>query len=211
MRARGLLTVRPLTAYAAVLTDLDGTLIDSSGPVRRAWTGFAQRHGLQAEAVIQAAQGRPARETAAQLAPGAPDEPDRLEQAETSDTEGVVALPGAAELLAAGLPLAIVTSCSQRLATTRLAATGLPVPGVLVTADDITRGKPDPEAYLTAARRLQAEPTACVVLEDAPAGIAAGRAAGMTVIAFTTTHRAAELRAAGADVILADPGELALR
>ena len=204
------MTVRPLSEYAAVLADLDGTLIDSGGPVRRAWGGFAARHGLDVDTVLHAAQGRPARETALEFAPGAGDEPRRLELAELSDTDGVAALPGAAALLAAPLPLAIVTSCTRRLAAVRLAAAGLPVPDTLVTADDVARGKPDPEGYLTGARRWGAEPAASVVLEDAPAGVAAGKAAGMTVIAFTTTYPADALRAAGADAVLAGPDALEL-
>jgi sugar-phosphatase len=122
----------------------------------------------------------------------------------------VVALPGAAQLLASKLPLAIVTSCARELARVRLAAAGLPAPAVVITADDITRGKPDPQPYLAAAHRLGVEPSACVVLEDAPAGIEAGKAAGMAVIAFTTSYPAADLRDAGADVILAGPAELTL-
>jgi sugar-phosphatase len=161
--------------------------------------------------VVAAAQGRPSHETAHELAPDAPGEPELILQSETADTDGVVALPGAAALLRAGLPLAIVTSCARELATVRLAAAGLPDPAVLITADDITRGKPDPEPFLTAARRLGATPGACVVLEDALAGVAAGKAAGMTVIAFTTSHTADELTAAGADVVLAGPGELTIR
>jgi sugar-phosphatase len=179
--------------------------------VRRAWTAFARRHGLDAATVVAAAQGRPSHEAAHELAPDAPGEPALILQAETADTDGVVALPGAAELLAAGLPLAIVTSCARELAELRLAAAGLPEPAVLVTADDVSRGKPDPEPYLTAARLLGAAPAACVVLEDALAGVVAGRAAGMAVIAFTTGHTADELASAGADVILADPGELTIR
>jgi sugar-phosphatase len=193
-------TPRPLADYGAVLVDLDGTLVNSDGAVRRAWTGFSQRHGLDVETVLHAAQGRPARETARELAPGAPDEPRLLEEAETSDTVGVVALPGAAALLAAPLTLALVTSCTRRLATARLAAAGLPQPVTSVTSDDVARGKPDPESYLTAARGLNVDPTACVVLEDAPAGIAAGKAAGMTVIALRTTHPENELNEADAIV-----------
>jgi sugar-phosphatase len=201
-------TPRPLADYGAVLVDLDGTLVNSDGAVRRAWTAFAHRHGLDVEKVLHAAQGRPARETARELAPDAPDEPRLLEEAETSDTVGVVALPGAAALLAAHLTLALVTSCTRRLATARLAAAGLPQPVTSVTSDDVARGKPDPESYLTAARTLNVDPTACVVLEDAPAGIAAGKAAGMTVIALRTTHGEDEL--GGADAIVEDLAALML-
>ena len=197
-----------LAAYAAVLSDLDGTLVDSEAPMRRAWTAFARRHGLDPDQVIATAQGRPSRETAAELAPAAPDEPERLDQAETSDTEGMTAIPGAHALLAAPLTFAIVTSCSRALAAVRLAAVDLPLPATLVCADEITRGKPDPEPYLLGAERLGVPPADCVVLEDAPAGIAAGKAAGMTVIALRTTHPAAELTAA--DALIADLTELAL-
>ena len=201
---------RPLAGYAAVLTDLDGTLVDSSAAVRRAWSAFAQRHGLDADAVVHDAEGRPAAETARRLAPGAPEEPARLAAAELADTDGIVALPGAEALLRAPLRLAIVTSCFAELALARLRAASLPVPATLVSADQVARGKPDPEAFRLAARRLGVDPGACVVLEDAPAGIEAGRAAGMTVIAVRTTHSDAELAGAGADAIVDDVGRLAL-
>lgn len=123
----------------------------------------------------------------------------RFERDEVADVAGVVALPGAQELLArTDRPLAIVTSCTTALAQARLRAAGLPEPRVLVTADLITRGKPDPEPFLLGARRLDVAPDRCVVLEDAPAGIAAGRAAGATVIALRTTHPDDDLRDAHA-------------
>jgi mannitol-1-/sugar-/sorbitol-6-phosphatase len=197
-----------LADYAAVLSDLDGTLVNSDPPVRRAWTAFAQRQGLDAEHVIATAAGRPSREVATELAPDAPDEPGRLERAEVSDSEGITAFPGALELLTAPLTLAIVTSCSRELALVRLAAAGLPAPATLVCADEISHGKPDPEPYLLGARRLGVAPADCVVLEDAPAGIASGKAAGMTVIAVRTTHEPPAL--AGADVVIDDLGALAL-
>lgn len=197
-----------LAGYAAVLADLDGTLVDSDPPMRRAWTAFARRHGLDPERVIAIARGRPSRETATQLAPDAPDEPARLEQAEVSDTEGITAIPGAHELLAAPLKLAIVTSCSRALAAARLGSVELPVPATLVCSDEISRGKPDPEPYLFGAERLGVAPAECVVLEDAPAGIAAGKAAGMTVIALCTTHAPEEL--AEADAVIGDLTALAL-
>ncbi|HLI58913.1 MAG TPA: HAD-IA family hydrolase [Solirubrobacteraceae bacterium] len=197
-----------LAGYGAVLTDLDGTLVDSDPPMRRAWTAFADRQGLDPERVIAIARGRPSRETAAELAPDALDEPARLERAETSDTEGVTAIAGAPELLAAPLTLAIVTSCSRALAAARLAAAGLPLPRTLVCTDEIARGKPDPEPYLLGAERLGVAPADCVVLEDAPAGIASGKAAGMTVIALRTTHADADL--AAADAVIDDLTALAL-
>ena len=192
------MTPQTLLANArALLVDLDGTLIDSEGAVRRAWSGFAVRHGLDPVAVTQVAQGRPSRETIRALLPDHPDldaESARFEADEVADVDGVVALPGARELLERGdRPLAIVTSCTTALAGARLRAARLPDPRVLVTADAITRGKPDPEPFLLGARRLGIDPSDCVVLEDAPAGIAAGRAAGATVIALRTTHADADL------------------
>jgi sugar-phosphatase len=199
------MTPQTLLANAhALLVDLDGTLIDSEGAVRRAWGGFAVRHGLDADTVTKDAHGRPSRETIRALLPDLPDldaETARFEADEVADVEGIVALPGARELLAGpGRPLAIVTSCTTALARARLRAAGLPEPDVLVTADAITHGKPDPEPFLLGARRLGVDPADCVVLEDAPAGIASGRAAGATVIALRTTHPDADL--GGADALV---------
>jgi sugar-phosphatase len=186
----------------ALLIDLDGTLVDSTGPVGRAWAAFAKRHGLDPDEVHHVAHGRPSRESIRLLAPGADHaaEAAALEHAEVHDTDGVVALPGAAEVLASGRPLAIVTSCSTVLALTRLRAAGLAVPDVLVSSDGLERGKPDPACFLIGARRLGVAPYACLVLEDAPAGIAAGRAAGASVVAVRSTHSDDELRAADAIV-----------
>ncbi len=195
MRARAL-----WQAAEALLVDLDGTLVDSTGPVRRAWDAFAARHGLDAGHVHHFAQGRPSRESVRLLVPEADHaaEAAALERAELSDTEGIVALPGAAELLGGDRRLAIVTSCSRTLARARLEAAGLPIPPVLVSADDVVQGKPDPGCYLLGARRLDTEPAGCLVLEDAPAGIAAGRAAGARVLALRTTHGDADLGQADA-------------
>jgi sugar-phosphatase len=187
-----------------LLVDLDGTLVDSTGPVRRAWEAFAARHGLDADRVHRFAHGRPSSETIRLLLPDADHqiEAAAVEDAELRDTDGVRALPGAAELLAAEQPLAIVTSCSTALAETRLGAAGLPIPPVLVSSDGLESGKPDPASFLIGARRLRADPARCVVPEDSPAGIRAGRAAGATVIAVRTTHRDDEL--GGADAIVDD-------
>jgi sugar-phosphatase len=184
----------------ALLVDLDGTLVDSAAPVRRAWDAFAARHGLDGESVHRFAQGRPSRETIRLLAPDADHDAEAaaVDDAELHDTAGVSALPGAAELMASDRRLAIVTSCSTALAETRLRAAGLPIPSVLVSSDGLERGKPDPACFVIAARRLGADPARCVVLEDAPAGILAGRAAGATVIALRTTHTDDELRDAHA-------------
>jgi sugar-phosphatase len=191
-----------LAAADALLVDLDGTLVDSTAAARRAWAAFAARHGLDHDAVHRFAQGRPSRETIRLLAPDADHaaEEAQVDAAEIGDTAGVVALPGAAELLASGRPLAIVTSGSTALATARLAAAGLPAPATMVSADDVERGKPDPEPFLLGARRLEVDPHRCLVLEDSPAGVSAGRAAGATVIALRTTHAEDELREADAVV-----------
>jgi mannitol-1-/sugar-/sorbitol-6-phosphatase len=192
----------------AILVDLDGTLVDSTAPVRRAWDAFAHRHGLNGDEVMRFAHGRPSRESVGLLVPEADQDAEAaaIETAELRDTRGVFALPGAAALLASGRRLAIVTSCSTALAHSRLRAAELPIPDLLVSSDGLERGKPDPECFLIAARQLEVDPARCVVLEDAPAGIRAGRAAGAPVIALRTTHPDEEL--GEADVIVDDLSRL---
>jgi sugar-phosphatase len=187
---------------AAILADLDGTLVDSVASSHRAWSAFAERHGLDPDDTHRFAMGRPTRESIALLAPGSDQATElaRLDQAEVSDAGSVVAYPGAAELLAGPIPIAVVTSGSEELASARLRGAGLARPEVLVSADSIERGKPDPEPFLLGARELGAAPARCLVLEDAPSGIAAARAAGIPVVAFRTTHPEADL--AGADFVL---------
>jgi mannitol-1-/sugar-/sorbitol-6-phosphatase len=184
-----------------VLSDLDGVLVDSQASIMRAWRAWGRRHGLEAAAVEAVEHGRPSGEIVAALAPGldAAEESRALDALQAEDTADVVALPGAADLLRAFGPdgVAVVTSCTAPLAEARLRAAGLEPPPVVVTADRLRRGKPDPEGYLLAARALGAAPSECVVLEDAPAGVEAGRAAGMRVVALLTTHAPEEL--AGAD------------
>ena len=190
----------PDLAAAAVLLDLDGVLVDSTAGVERRWRAFAVAHGLDPVAVLAVMHGRRAVDTIRELAPSLPAEElaAALLRQEVQEVGEDRALPGAAALLAA-LPagrVAIVTSCDLALATARLAATGLPRPAVLVTAEDVPAGKPDPTGYLTGARRLGADPAACVVVEDAPAGVAAAGNAGMRCIAVTTTHLPDRLTAA---------------
>jgi sugar-phosphatase len=184
-----------LSDAEALLVDLDGTLVDSAAPVERVWTAFAERHGLDPAAVQRYAQGRPSRETVRALAPDSDldAEAAAVEAAEIADTGGVRPLPGAAALLEGGRRLAIVTSCSTALAIARLRAARLPVPSVLISSDGLERGKPDPACFLIAAQRLGVDPDRCVVIEDAPAGIRAGRDAGAKVIALRTTHSDDEL------------------
>jgi sugar-phosphatase len=183
--------------FAAVISDLDGVLVDSVAATARAWIIWGARHGLDGAAIQAANHGRPSRAVVADHV--APELVDReaafVLDAEVSDTRDVHAFPGAAGVLE--LPVvAIATSCELPLAHARIAAAGLRVPDVLVTADQVARGKPAPDPYLLAAERLGVDPAGCLVLEDAPSGVAAGRAAGMTVWAVATTHPPAELGAA---------------
>jgi sugar-phosphatase len=183
-----------------VLSDLDGVLVDSQASIMRAWRRWGARHGVEREAIELVRNGHPSGAIVAALAPGldAAAEGRALDLAQAGDSADVVALPGAADLLRAFGPdhVAVVTSCTAELARARLAAAGLSAPDVLVTADRLTRGKPDPEGYLLAARDLGADPAGCVVLEDAPGGIEAARAAGMRVVGVLTTHAPADLVAA---------------
>jgi mannitol-1-/sugar-/sorbitol-6-phosphatase len=174
----------------AILSDLDGVLVDSVAVVDDTWRRWASRHGLDADTIVAGCHGRPGAELVAEHAPGADvaAEMEWLEAHEIDAAGRVRAFDGAAELLSGDATVAIVTSCTAPLAHARLTATGLPIPAILVTADRVTRGKPAPDPYLLAAKELGVEPSECVVLEDAPAGIEAGRAAGMTVLAVATTH-----------------------
>jgi sugar-phosphatase len=183
---------------AAILADLDGTLVDSVDSGRRAWGGFARRRGFDEEETIRFAMGRPTRETIALLVPeGERDaEQAQIDGDEIDDADSVTAYPGAAELLAGPIPIAVVTSGSTELATARLRGAGLEPPTVLVTADRIARGKPDPEPFLLGARELGVDPARCLVLEDAPSGIESARAAGIPAVAFRTTHLESELEGA---------------
>ncbi|GGO51280.1 MULTISPECIES: HAD family hydrolase [Streptomyces] len=190
----------------ALLFDNDGTLVSSIESVHRCWTRWAGEYGITAEqfAAVEL-HGRPAAEIAADLLPAelVDEAVARIDELEVSDVAGgVVALPGTLDLLASLPPerWAVVTSATRRLAEARLAEVGIR-PKTLISADDITRGKPDPEPFLLAARTLGVDPARCVVFEDAPAGLTAGRAAGMTTVALTTTHPAAEL---SADVVVSD-------
>jgi sugar-phosphatase len=189
-----------------VLFDLDGVLIDSTPAVARVWKKWAVNHGLDPEEVVKRAHGRPSMETIRELLPRADhDKENRIvERAEINDIAGVVPLPGAVELLRA-LPRerwTIVTSCTRRLAEVRLRAAGLTIPEKMVTCSDVENGKPHPEPYLRGATALGVAVTGCVVVEDVPAGIGSGKAAGARVIAVRTTAPEDELRRAGADWIV---------
>jgi sugar-phosphatase len=181
----------------AVLLDLDGVLVDSTPAVARVWTRWAVAHGIDSVRVIAHAHGRRSIETVRALAPelNAEEENLRVEQMEIDDREGVIALPGAARLLNALPPnrFAIVTSATRPLARARIGYAGLAMPEHLVTADDVTEGKPSPEPYLKGAALLGVAAQDCLVIEDAPAGITSARAAGMQVIALPNTYPVDEL------------------
>lgn len=177
--------------FDAVLFDMDGTLISSIAAVDRAWAQWAGEHGLDA-ATFRISHGRPARDLVEELVPPAQVEVAlaRINALELADSDGVLALPGARALMGA-LPAdrhAVVTSATRDLALTRLAAAGLTIPAVVVTSDEITLGKPDPEPFLLGATLLGVDPARCLVVEDAPAGLASGRAAGCATLAVDGTH-----------------------
>ncbi|WP_036726390.1 HAD-IA family hydrolase [Patulibacter minatonensis] len=189
----------------AILSDLDGTLVDSTPAVLRVWQGWMRDRGLRVVPAEEHPHGIPAREVVAMLAPhlDADVEAGELERREIADLDGVRPLPGATTLLSAAATstldpawprVAVVTSCTGPLATARLRAAGLPEPASMVTSERTARVKPDPDPYLLAAAELGVAPGDCVVLEDAPAGIAAGRAAGMRVVAVRSAHEEGALR-----------------
>jgi sugar-phosphatase len=191
-------------ACEALLFDLDGVLIDSTSCIMRHWQEWTRQHGLEMAAVMEMAHGLRTVETMRLVAPhlDAEKEAERFTAVEVADTEGVVKIEGALEMLE-GLPegaWAIVTSGGRELAQARLRRAGLPVPEMLVSGDDVRRGKPAPEPYLVGAERLGKAAERYVVIEDAPAGIEAARAAGMRVIGIAATHSREELdRAAVVD------------
>ena len=187
---------------ATLLFDLDGVLVDSLAATERAWSRWARRVGLEPPEVLEAIHGRRSVDSVRELVPDRDQDEEVLwiGRAELDDTEGVVALPGARELLAS-LPderRAVVTSGTRELATKRLHTAGLEPPPTLVCAEDIEAGKPSPDPYLLGAERLGTEPGECIVVEDAPPGVLAGKAAGMTVWAVLTSHAPGELDAADA-------------
>src|SRR5918997_904461 len=187
-----------------VLFDLDGVLVDSARVVVRTWRTWAGKKGRDAERFIRGAHGRRPAETVRLIAPDldAESEASELERIEVGDKDGILEVEGALELLGS-LPegsWTVVTSGSRPLASGRMRHVGLPLPERFVTADDVENGKPHPEAYLKGAEILGASPEACVVIEDAPAGVQAAKAAGMRVVAVATTHREEQLHEA--DVVV---------
>ena len=187
-----------LGPYAALLFDMDGTILTSSAAAERAYAAWARRAGVSEDAVLGYFHGRRAIDTIRHFAPPSMDvdaEARWLEAYELEDLQGITAKPGAIRLLNA-LPAdrwAVVTSSSQELARKRIAAAGLPFPDYLVSSDDITRGKPDPEGFLRGASVLGAEPNHCLVFEDTQAGAHAGFSAGADVVLVAGTHESGDL------------------
>ena len=186
----------------AVLFDIDGTLVDSTAAVIRMWTTWAAKHGIDADEILRVCHGRRTEDTLGMFLPAGQHATAiaELEQWELADMDDVRALPGTQSLLRR-LPAdrwAAVTSGSRELMRARLTAAGLPIPEVLVSAEAVEAGKPEPEGYLKAAAALGRDIRRCLVVEDAPAGIDAGRAAGARVLAVATSHPASELTSADA-------------
>jgi sugar-phosphatase len=175
-----------------VLFDMDGILISSIASVERSWTKWAEMRGVDPVEALKMTHGRRAIETVARLRPDLDSEAELkvIEDIEIADNDELTVLPGVLDLLAA-LPLhrwTVVTSATERLARVRLAQGGIPVPPRLVTAESVSRGKPDPAPYLAGAAMLGFAPQECVVFEDAETGVKSGRAAGCTVVATTFSH-----------------------
>ena len=194
--------------FDAVLFDMDGTLVDSTAAVYRAWAAWAVEHGVPAD-LMRGHDGIPAASIVAKFLPEDQHEAGilRINELELNDTGGLMVLPGAAEALAAlvGAPNAIATSCTMPLATARIASSGLVAPTVLVTADQVAHGKPAPDPYLLAAERLGVDPARCLVVEDAPLGLQSARAAGCATLAVVTTTPREELHA---DAVVGDLSEV---
>jgi sugar-phosphatase len=200
----------PTFSCSAILFDLDGVLVDSTGAVDREWRDWGRRKGVDGDAIMAIAHGVRTVEVIRSVAPhlDAEIEAAAIESHEAGDQTGVVVMPGALELVKS-IPegrWGVVTSGSRLLAANRLLYCGLPVPEVLVTSDDVRHGKPDPEPYLKGAAGLGFAAAECVVIEDAPAGIAAARAAGMKVIGLASTYTAEKL--SEADVVAAQLGKI---
>lgn len=187
-----------LGRYAALLFDMDGTILTSIAAAERAWSAWAQRIGAPAAQVLNYMHGRPAVDTVRLFSPATADigaEVRWLDERELEDLDGVAEVPGAGAFLRA-LPAerwAVVTSANRALALKRIAAAGLPIPPVLVSSDDVSRGKPDPEGYIRAAQILRVKATSCLVFEDTRAGLKAGLAAGAEVAQIAGTQAADEL------------------
>ena len=183
----------PERGFSAFLFDMDGTILSSIVAAERVWTAWALRHGLDVESFLPTIHGIRSIETVRRLAlPGVDPEAEAaaITRAEIEDVDGILAIEGAAGFLAS-LPAdrwAIVTSAPRALAERRLIAAGLPLPPMMVASEDVQNGKPAPDCFMLAAKKLGYSASDCLVFEDAPAGIAAAEAAGATVAVITATH-----------------------
>jgi mannitol-1-/sugar-/sorbitol-6-phosphatase len=200
----------PTFSCSAILFDLDGVLADSTRAVDREWRAWAERKGVDGDAIMAIAHGVRTIEVIRRVAPhlDAEAEASAIENHEAHDQQGVVVMPGAAELVRS-IPLGrwgVVTSGSKLLATNRLRYCGLPVPEVLVTSDDVINGKPHPEPYLRGAEWMGVSPAECLVIEDAPAGIESARAGGMRVLGITSTYAVTALE--HADQVIGKLGQV---
>jgi sugar-phosphatase len=195
--------------FGAVLFDMDGTLVDSTPNVVRSWVRWAQEEGIDPRR-LAGFHGVPSRSIVEHLLPAERVEAavTRIDALELADTDGITVLPGALEALKALADepdrCAIATSCTVPLARARITATAIPAPRVVVTADEVDRGKPHPDPYLLAAQRLGVDPRDCLVVEDAPGGLESARAAGCATLALTTTTAPADLFADAVVATLAE-------
>lgn len=181
-------------AFAAFLFDMDGTVLNSIAAAERIWSAWAVRHGVEVETFLPTIHGARAIDTITRLnLPGvdAEEQAAFITAAEIEDVEGIVEIP-AAEAFLNGLPKerwAMVTSAPRDLALRRMAAAGIPEPAVMITAEDVKAGKPDPSGYLLAAKKLGVKPADCLIFEDATVGIQAAEAAGAALMIITATHQ----------------------
>lgn len=187
-----------------VLFDLDGTLIDSTPAIARSWSAVLNEIGISLD-VLPTLHGKPSRESLRRLLPESNDNEishwaKKIEDLEVEDTDGIILLPGALELFeyldSKSIEWFIVTSCTRDLGTSRAKSVGLTLPQKSVFFDDVVKGKPDPDPYLLGLERLGLLAAEALVLEDAPAGIKSGKAAGISVVAMVTTHERESLHEA---------------
>src|ERR1700730_10523770 len=200
----------PIFHCSAIIFDLDGVLVDSTRSVDRQWRAWARQKGVDGDKVMAIAHGVRTIEVIRAVAPhlDADAEVWELENREADDQEGVDIMPGAVELVRS-IPegrWCVVTSGTRLLASARLRCGGLPVPKILITAEDVANGKPHPEPYLKGAELMGVNPADCLVIEDAPAGIQSARAGGMKVIGITSTYAAEAL--GHADAVIGKLGQI---
>jgi sugar-phosphatase len=199
---------------SAVLFDMDGVLVNSKAVIERVLQRWAVRRGLDQAAMLHLPHGQKTSDTIRSVAPhlNIAEEVAWLDAEEERDLDGITEVKGAGALLGSLRPSewALVTSAGRDLAPLRLAAAGLPLPQTMVSGESVKRGKPAPDCYLLGAELLGRKPAECVVLEDAPAGIAAGIAAGMRVIGVATTYDRARLSTLGCTAIVTDLSEISV-